>query len=312
MKLAFIMDPIEEVNIERDSTFFIMLAAIKRGYEVWYCTPENMWAENNNVFAKITRVTVEKKNPHYEIISTEIKNLADFNAIFMRKDPPFNMEYINSTYLLSMLKEKTFVVNDPDGIRTANEKVFILNFPDFIVDTMVSKNKTILRDFLNKVDGKMVVKPLDKRGGEGIFIVTEGDKNTQTIIDVSTEEGHITIMAQRYIPEASEGDKRIIIINGEPLGAFVRKPSEYDHRGNLCAGATAIKCEITPRDLEICKALKPKLLALGLYFVGIDILGQYLSEVNVTSPTGLQEIANMYDIHIEEKILDLVVEKNKK
>ena len=283
-----------------------MLASLKRGYEVWYAEPHDMWAENNQVYANMTNVRVERKNPHYIKNHNDVKDLSEFKAVFMRKDPPFDMEYIHSTYLLSMVKEKTLVVNDPDGIRRANEKIFILNYPHLITDTIVSKNRKIIREFLNKVNGKMVLKPLDKRGGEGIFIVSEGDKNTQALIDVSTDYGKTTIMAQRYIPEATAGDKRIILINGEPLGAFIRVPSEFDHRGNLCAGAASVRCEITPRDLEICIALKPKLVELGLYFVGIDILGSYLSEVNVTSPTGLQEIANMYGINIEEKILDFV------
>lgn len=307
MKLAFIIDPIEEMNINRDSTFAIMLAAQKRGYENWYCLPHNMWAENNDVYGNMTKVDVERNDPHYKNITTEKLNLADFDAVYMRKDPPFNMEYIHSTYLLSMLKTKTKVINDPDGIRTANEKVFILNFPELITDTIVSKNREVIREFLNKVDGQMVIKPLDKKGGEGIFIVRSDDKNAQALIDVSTDYGNTSVMAQRYIPEAALGDKRIIIINGEPLGAFLRKPSEYDHRGNLCAGASSVECEITERDKEICTTLRPKLIELGLKFVGIDILGNYLSEVNVTSPTGLQEIANMYSINIEENILDLIL-----
>ncbi len=305
-KLAFIIDPIEEMNIERDSTFAIMLSSQKRGNENWYCLPHNMWAEKNKVYANLTKVNVERNTPHYENIETQKVDLSTFDAVFMRKDPPFNMEYINATYILSILKNHTKVINDPDGIRTANEKVFILNFPDLITDTIVSKNRDVIRDFLNRVDGHMVVKPLDKRGGEGIFIVKSDDKNTQALIDISTDYGNTSIMAQRYIPEAVLGDKRIIIINGEPLGAFLRKPSEYDHRGNLCAGASSVKCEITPRDKEICETLKPKLNELGLKFVGIDILGTYLSEVNVTSPTGLQEIANIYGNHIEENILDLI------
>ena len=307
MKLAFIIDPIEEMNINRDSTFAIMLASQKRGYENWYCLPHNMWAEKNKVYGKMTKVNVERNDPHYENLVSETVDLSGFAAVFMRKDPPFNMEYIHSTYILSILKNQTKVINDPDGIRTANEKVFILNFPDLITDTVVSKNRDVIREFLNKVDGQMVIKPLDKKGGEGIFIVRSDDKNAQALIDVSTDYGNISVMVQRYIPEAVLGDKRIIIIDGEPLGAFLRKPSEYDHRGNLCAGATSVKCEITPRDKEICDTIKPKLNELGLKFVGIDILGSYLSEVNVTSPTGLQEIAHMYGNHIEEKILDLIL-----
>lgn len=306
MKLAFIIDPIEEMNIERDSTFAIMLASQKRGNENWYCLPHNMWAQNGEIYAFMTKVKVERNSPHYENITTEKVNLSDFNAVFMRKDPPFNMEYIHSTYLLSLLKNKTRVINDPDSIRTANEKVFILNFPNLITDTIVTKNRDVIKNFLDEVGGEIVLKPLDKRGGEGIFIVRSDDKNKQALIDVSTDYGTISVMAQKYIPEATLGDKRIIIINGEPLGAFIRKPSEYDHRGNLCAGATSIKCEITPRDKEICDTLRPKLVEMKLQFVGIDILGNYLSEVNVTSPTGLQEIANMYGINIEENILDLL------
>ncbi|MBC7476195.1 MAG: glutathione synthase [Candidatus Sericytochromatia bacterium] len=310
MRLAFIMDPIEEINIDRDSTFAIMLAAQKRGYEIWYADLENMWAEKNELYAKITQVRLERSKKYYEKIVTETKNLADFDAIFMRKDPPFNMEYIHATYLLSLIKERTHIINDPDSIRSANEKVFILNFPDLITDTIVTKNRDVIKDFLTKAGGQIVLKPLDKKGGEGIFIVKEGDKNTQALIDVSTEYGTISIMAQKYIPEATKGDKRIILIDGEPLGAFVRVPSEYDHRGNLCAGATSVKCEITPREIFICDTLKPVLKKMGLKFVGIDILGDYLSEINVTSPTGLQDVANMYGVNIEENILDLIITKN--
>ncbi|MFN4152834.1 MAG: glutathione synthase, partial [Candidatus Sericytochromatia bacterium] len=193
MKILFVMDPIEEVNIDRDSTFFIMLAAQKRGYEVWYTLPNQLWAEDNNVYGNLTKLKVEKSSTHYQKLETTEKSLLDFDAVFMRKDPPFDMEYINSTYLLSIIKDRVLVVNDPDGIRNANEKVFILNFPELITKTLVTKNKKAISNFLVKSGGKIVLKPLGKRGGEGIFIVTEGDKNTQTIIDVSTEEGHITV-----------------------------------------------------------------------------------------------------------------------
>ncbi|MFN8672201.1 MAG: glutathione synthase [Candidatus Sericytochromatia bacterium] len=311
MKMLFIIDPIEEFNIERDSSFVVMLEAQKRGYEVWYTETKFMYANKSNVFTKAIKVKLDRSKHHYENLATETKDLTAFDAIFMRKDPPFNMEYIYCTYLLSMVKDKTLVINDPDSIRSSNEKVFILNFPSIIVDTIVTKDKTVILEFLER-NKKIVLKPLDRKGGEGIFILEENDKNLNSLIDISTDYGNMTIMCQKYIPEAKLGDKRIVLINGEPKGAFLRVPSEYDHRGNLCAGASSQKCEITARDLEICNTLAPKLKEMGLIFTGIDVLGDYVSEINVTSPTGLQDIANIYGVHIEKDIIDFVENNVKK
>lgn len=311
MKLGFVMDPIEEININRDSTFATMLEAQDRGHSIWYTTPDNMWAENNKVYASISQITVERSNNYYKKISTEIKNLDFLDVIFMRKDPPFDLEYIYSTYLLDLIKNKIPIINRPDGIRNVNEKAFILNFPTIITDTLITKNIDVLKDFLKKVGGLMVIKPLNRKGGEGIFIVKSEDKNTQSLLEMSTHYGKVSIMAQKYIPEATIGDKRIILINGEPIASFLRVPDKRDHRGNLCAGATIEKSEITKRDIEICKTIKPELLKNGLYFVGIDIIGNYLSEINVTSPTGFQEIANLTGIYVEKYLLDFV-EKNYK
>lgn len=306
MKFLFIIDPIEEFNINRDSSFATMLEAQKRGYEVWYTQTQDIWAEKNLVFSNATKVKLQRSNPHYENLEHSKIDLTSFDCIFMRKDPPFNMEYVYSTYLLSMVKDKVLVLNDPDSVRSSNEKVFILNFPDAIIDTIVSKNKKIILEFLANCGGKAVIKPLDRKGGEGIFLLNQGDKNLQSIIDNSTEYEKTTVMVQKYIPEASLGDKRIILINGEPKGAFLRVPSEYDYRGNLCAGATAEKTEITPREYELCNIIGSKLKAMGLVFVGIDILGNYISEINVTSPTGFQEIARLTGKKIEEDLIDFV------
>lgn len=306
MKFLFIIDPIEEFNINRDSSFATMLEAQKRGYEVWYTQTQDIWAEKNLVFSNAIKVKLQRGNPHYENLEHSKLDLTSFDCIFMRKDPPFNMEYVYSTYLLSMVKDKVLVLNDPDSVRSSNEKVFILNFPNAIVDTIVSKNKKIILEFLAKCGGKAVIKPLDRKGGEGIFLLNQGDKNLQSIIDNSTEYEKTTVMVQKYIPEAALGDKRIILVNGDPKGAFLRVPSEYDYRGNLCAGATAEKTEITPREIELCNIIGPKLKAMGLVFVGIDILGDYISEINVTSPTGLQEIASLNGNKIEEDLIDFV------
>jgi len=306
MKLGFIMDPIEEINIDRDSTFATMLEAQNRGHSIWYTTPNNMWAKNNNVYAHISEIKVERSQNYYNKLSTEIKNLNFLDAIFMRKDPPFDLEYIYSTYLLDLIEDEIPIINRPDGIRNANEKAFILNFPTTITDTLITKNIDVLKHFLEKVGGLMVVKPLNRKGGEGIFIVKSDDKNMQSILEMSTHYGQISIMAQKYIPEATIGDKRIILINGNPIASFLRVPDKKDHRGNLCAGATSEKSEITKRDLEICETIKPKLLKNGLFFVGIDIIGNYLSEINVTSPTGFQEIASLTGVYVEKYLLDFV------
>lgn len=306
MKFLFIIDPIEEFNINRDSSFATMLEAQKRGYEVWYTQTQDIWAEKNLVFSNAIKVKLQRGNQHYENLEQSKIDLTSFDCIFMRKDPPFNMEYVYSTYLLSMVKDKVLVLNDPDSVRSSNEKVFILNFPTAIIDTIVTKNKKIILEFLSNCGGKAVIKPLDRKGGEGIFLLNQGDKNLQSIIDNSTEYEKTTVMVQKYIPEASLGDKRIILINGEPKGAFLRVPSEYDYRGNLCAGATAEKTEITSREYELCNIIGSKLKAMGLVFVGIDILGDYISEINVTSPTGFQEIARLTGKKIEEDLIDFV------
>jgi glutathione synthase len=228
----------------------------------------------------------------------------------MRKDPPFNMDYIYATYILSLIDpEKTIVINNPKGIRESNEKLYTLNFPDLIPKSVVTKDINKLRDFLGEIGGEMVVKPLDGCGGEGVFYVREGDRNANVVMETITEHGNRYVLAQRFIEKVSDGDKRIILLNGEPLGAVLRiaRPGG-EFRCNFHSGGSPAKTEIEDRDLQICREIGPRLRADGLYFVGIDVIGGYLTEVNTTSPTGVQEINGLCGTNLEVQVIDFVEE----
>jgi len=227
----------------------------------------------------------------------------------MRKDPPFNMDYIYATYILDMVDEnRCIVINDPRGIRNSNEKLYSLYFRDVIPETFVSKDIDRIRDFLHSVDGQIVVKPLEGYGGEGIFFVKEGDPNQTAILESITQFGKTYVMAQKFIERVYEGDKRVIILNGEPIGAVLRIPEEGEFRCNFHSGGTPALAEMSERDFEICDTIRSKLVEDKLYLVGIDIVGGYLTEVNTTSPTCVQEINSFTNTKLEKKIVDFAEE----
>ncbi len=247
-------------------------------------------------------------NPHYKFLDDGVEfPLEHFDAIFMRKDPPADAAYLYATMLLSLADErKTFVLNHPAGLREANEKLYSLNFPDAIPPTLVTYEIPRLKTFLEEQGGEMIVKPLDGHGGEGVFLATAKDRNLGAILEAVTQYESRLIMAQRYLPEARKGDKRLIVLNGEPLGCMLRVPRDDENRGNIHVGGNCVKAPVTARDREICKMLKPRLERDGLYFVGLDIIGDYLTEVNVTSPTGVQEIDRLDGVNLEGKVIDFV------
>jgi glutathione synthase len=225
----------------------------------------------------------------------------------MRKDPPADAAYLYATMLLSLADERqTFVLNNPAGLREANEKLYSLNFPDAIPPTLVTYEIPRLKSFLEEQGGEMIVKPLDGHGGEGVFLATSKDRNLGAILETVTQFETRLIMAQRYLPEARKGDKRLIVLDGEPLGCTLRVPRDDEHRGNIHVGGNCVKAPISARDREICRMLKPRLERDGLYFVGLDIIGDYLTEVNVTSPTGVQEIDRLDGANLEGKVIDFV------
>ncbi len=307
-KFAFIMDPIERVLVDKDTTFAFMLESLKRGHEVYFVGLQDIYARGTQVMMRARRCEVMRATPHYRYLDEgDDYAIEHFAAVWMRKDPPADANYLYATMLLSLAdSRRTFVLNSPAGLREANEKLYALNFPGAIPPTLVTYETARLRKFMAEQGGEMIVKPLDGHGGEGIFFVHVSDRNLGAILDTITRFETRPIMAQRYIPEVRAGDKRLIVLNGEPIGGTLRVPREDDHRGNIHVGGTCVKAQITARDREICAMLKPRLARDGLYFVGLDIIGDFLTEVNVTSPTGVQEIDRLDGVSLEAKVADFV------
>ena len=305
MRTLFVMDPIESINIKKDTTFVIMLECQARGHRVSYCELRDLFVKDSRAWADSTELKIRRKTDYYSKGETRTCPLDDFDVVWMRKDPPFNMDYVYSTYMLEMVDEsRTHVINRPAGIRSSNEKMYSLNFSDYTPPTLVSKNMGKLREFLSETGGEMVVKPLDGYGGEGIFLARENDPNANVILENITDFGRTYVMAQKFIKEVSEGDKRIILLDGEPVGAVLRVAAEGEFRSNFHSGGHPEKTSLTERDIEICEGLRQKLKEDGLHLVGIDVVGGYLTEVNTTSPTCVQEINFFSGEKLESLIVD--------
>ncbi|MEX2523789.1 MAG: glutathione synthase [Gammaproteobacteria bacterium] len=311
MKLGVVMDPISGIKTYKDSTFAMMLAAQKRGLDLYYMEQHDLYIEDSTARARTRTVTVEDNTRDWFRLGEEqARNLADFDAILMRVDPPFNMEYIYTTYILELAqRDGTLVVNDPSGLRDANEKMMINFFPECIAPTLVSRSLQQIREFTEQ-HGEVVIKPLDGMGGISVFRSRKGDPNLSVIIETLSDKETRYIMTQAYIPAINEGDKRILLIDGEPVDyALARVPAEGDLRGNLAAGGTGRGVALSERDRWICDQVAPRLKEMGLIFVGLDVIGDYLTEINVTSPTCIRELENIYDIDISGRFIDLVVKK---
>lgn len=307
LRIGFLIDPIETLIVGHDSTFAFMLECQRRGHEVWYFEQKDLHFLRARAGARMRRVRVQKvPGSHFVIEEQTEAGLADLDAVFLRKDPPVDVEFLRATQFASLAAGETVLVNDPSALRDANEKLYALHFPELIPTTIVSRELSELRSFLDEVGGEMVVKPIDGFAGRGIFHVRRGDRNLNSILEVATRRGAEAVMAQRYLPESRQGDKRVILVGGEPAGAMLRVPQEDDVRGNLAAGARFEKTTLTERDREICARLGPDLRRRGLHFVGLDVIGRYLTEVNVTSPTGVEEVNALDGVLVERGVIDLV------
>jgi len=308
LRLGFVMDPLPAINIDKDTTFVFLLEAQSRGHEIFYIAPRDLALLRATPQARFRPVTVRRTaGDHFTPGEPRREDLTFFDAIFLRKDPPFDLDFFFDTHIASMIDQKrTLVINDPRGLREANEKLYALHFPDVVPESLVTSDVRRLKEFLVDLGGEMIIKPLDACGGAGVFHVQRGDRNLNSILEFATAESRRRVMAQRYLPEVRQGDKRIILIDGEARGAILRVPSEEEHRSNLHVGGSAVACELTPRDREICARVGPKLREDGLVFVGLDVIGDYLTEVNVTSPTGVQEITALYGTRLEVEMIDWV------
>jgi len=317
MKFAFIIDPIQRLIPGHDTSVALMEAAQELGHEVWVTQAENLSVIGGKAWGLLSRVTlkpvklIEGKwvadEVWYELETPTLQPLETMNAVFMRTDPPVNIPYLYATYILDCIDEqKTRVINSPKGLRAANEKMYALQFKEAIPETIVSQNKDVIRQFVEK-KGAAVLKPLGGKAGEGILFMDGGDRNFNSLIEISTQQGRVPVMVQTYLPEAKAGDKRIILLNGEPIGAVNRIPTGNEFRGNMAVGGRVAKTEITEREYEICAQLAPVLQRDGLYFVGIDVIGGYLTEINVTSPTGIREIDLLDNVCLGKKVIEWLV-----
>ena len=312
MKLAVVMDPIERIKPEKDGTLDLLLSAQSFGYELTRFHSEELKIIDGRPLGIGRSITVNDDVKNWFAYGTENELcLSDFDVILMRKDPPFDMEYIYATYILDLAKMGgAKVINDPSAIRNLNEKVSITMFPSVTPPTLVTSNQSDLESFLNQQE-KIVVKPLDGMGGRSIFIVEKGEPNTNTIFEEMTRNNSKNIMAQKYIPEIKDGDKRIHLVFGNHVDmALARVPSEKDHRGNLVMGAVGEVRKLTQRDIEICKTIGGTLLKGGVYFAGIDVIGDYLSEINITSPTGMREISKNSDVNVSDRFFEALQKSN--
>ncbi len=290
LRVAFQMDPIETVDIDADSTFRIGLEAQERGHELLFYTPEQLAYNEGRVTARGHRMTLRRVNGDHADLGPETEiELGDLDVIWLRQDPPFDMGYITTTHLLDLLKPSTLVVNDPFWVRNYPEKLLVLQFPDLIPPTIIARDLPSLKEFKD-FHGDIILKPLYGNGGAGIFRLGLNDQNLASLHEFFVSVSREPLIAQRFLPSIAEGDKRIILVDGEPVGAINRLPQSGEIRSNLHVGGTAVKATLTDREREICAAIGPTLRRTGQIFVGIDVIGGYLTEINVTSPTGIQEL----------------------
>jgi glutathione synthase len=321
LKLAFIIDPIAKLDPLHDTSVALMEAAQSLGHQVWITQANLLSVLDSKAWATLEAVQLQKAElveghwkvnlPWYQLGDRIFAPLETMDAVFVRTDPPVDALYLYATYILDYVnKAKTLVVNDPQGLRAANEKMYALQFVNSIPETIVSADKEVIREFMH-AKGAAILKPLGNKAGEGILYLEPGDRNFNSIVELSTFQGKIPVMVQTFLPAAKQGDKRIILLDGVPIGALNRLSSGNEFRNNMAAGGTVAKTEITAREQEICAELAPKLQADGLYFVGIDVIGGYLTEVNVTSPTGIREIDRLEATHLGAQVIKWVEQKEK-
>jgi len=303
--MLFVMDPLARIQIAGDTTFALMEEAQARGHQNWFCEPRHLGLEHERAGAAAWPVTVRRiEGDHYILGPQTQVFLDDFDVVFMRKDPPFDLDYYFATLLLERARGKTVFVNDPQGLRDSNEKLSVLAFPRLTPQMVVTREATRLRSFLNEQEGEIVIKPLDASGGFGVFHVRKGDPNTGSIFEQATNLGRRWTVAQRYLSGVRRGDKRIVLVDGEPLCAVLRVPPADDARGNLHVGAKPAATTLDERDRAIVDVVAPRLREKGFFLVGLDVIDGWLTEINVTSPTGILEANALYDAHFQTQVLE--------
>ena len=309
LSIALQMDPIGSIDIAGDTSFALALEAQRRGHSLWYYTPDSLSLNEGRVEAVGQSLALrDRAGDHFTAGTAERRGLGSFDVILMRQDPPFDMAYITLTHLLEMLPPSTMVVNNPAEVRNAPEKLLVTMFTELMPPTLISRDTDAIRSFRER-HHDIIVKPLFGNGGAGVFRLTPDDQNLNALLEMFLAVSREPVMVQRYLPEVRQGDKRVILVDGEPVGAVNRVPSAGEARSNLHVGGTAEATELTARDREICAIIGPELRRRGLLFVGIDVIGDYLTEINVTSPTGIREIQRLTGIDIAAMTWDAIERK---
>ena len=306
LKVAVQMDPIQSINITGDSTFAMMLEAQARGHRLFYYQTKTLALGDGSLFATGHDITVKDETGNHFALGEERRaDLGQCDVVLMRQDPPFDMGYITATHMLEAIHPKTLVVNDPKEVRNAPEKLFVLNYPQFMPETLITRDPVELAAF-RRAHGDIILKPLYGNGGAGVFHIKPGDENLNSLLEMFTQMFREPLIVQRYLPEVRQGDKRIILVDGEPVGAINRVPAEGEARSNMHVGGRAERSDLTKREQEICAAIGPALREQGLIFVGIDVIGDYMTEINVTSPTGIQEIDRYDGVNLSALVWDAI------
>ena len=309
LRVAVQMDHISTVSIAGDTSFALSREAQRRGHELWHYTPDRLSMLNGTVFARAERMEVrDVKGDHFTLQLPERIDLAELDVVLLRQDPPFDMNYITTTHLLERIHPKTLVVNDPAWVRNSPEKIFVTEFPDLMPETLITKDPREV-DAFRREYGDIIVKPLYGNGGAGIFHLHEADRNLASLLEMFQQMFREPFIVQRYLKDVRKGDKRIILIDGEPVGAINRVPAEHDSRSNMHVGGRAEATELTEREREICAAIGPSLKERGFILVGIDVIGDWMTEINVTSPTGIREVARFGGADIAALFWDAVEER---
>ncbi|HQY64082.1 MAG TPA: glutathione synthase [Polyangiaceae bacterium] len=304
MRFVYLMDAMDRVLPDKDTTYAFQRAAQARGHEALHCELRDLFVKDGEVHAHVRGLVVEEAPPYFRMGTPSQVRLADVEAVFIRKDPPFDDAYLYATLMLERARGRTVIINDPRGLRDANEKLYTLHFSRHMPRTLVTARASEVTAFLDEVGGRAVVKPLDGAGGAGVLLLTKGDKNTKSILELLTSEGRKLVMAQEFLPAVTAGDKRVLLLDGEVLGAINRVPQGDDIRSNIHVGGRVEPCEVTEAERAIVADIAPRLRADGLVFVGLDLIGGRLTEVNVTSPTGIQELSR----HRGEDVATRVIE----
>lgn len=304
------MDPAQGMHPTKDTSFAFMRGAQARGHECLHCLPHELFHLGGEVSARVRPIRVNTTQaPHVTLGDVETLSLASADAVFVRKDPPFDTEYLHLTQQLDLVKDRTLVINDPQALRDANEKLFTFHFAHLMPTTLVASEPSRLLEFVHEVGGRAVIKPLDGAGGSGVLSLRSDDQNARAIVDIMTREGRQHALVQEFQPDIRVGDKRVLLLDGKPLGAILRVPREDDIRANIHVGGNVKPTELTPAEHAVVDEVGPRLSAAGLWFVGLDLIGDKLIEINVTSPTGIQELGQHTGDAPEERVIEWVEQK---